>query len=192
MQFLKTKKQLRAEIKQELLSLSEQSRSVLSAEITENVIKMDEWIHSDTIGITISGDIEPNTIKLIKEAWNSKKRVVVPKCHPATKTMTFHEITSFDQLEVVYFGLKEPIEALTKEVKQDEIQLLLVPGLYFTTKGYRLGHGGGYYDRYLETYKGATVALAFPVQFIDKLPIESFDLPVQKIVTTTQVINCHE
>ncbi|MBP1942753.1 5-formyltetrahydrofolate cyclo-ligase [Cytobacillus luteolus] len=189
---MKTKKQLRAEIKDEILSLSEQSRLMLSADITENVVKMDEWIQSDTIGITISGEIEPNTLELIKEAWNSNKRVVVPKCHPATKTMTFHEITSFDQLEVVYFGLKEPIEALTKEVNQDEIQLLFVPGLYFTAKGYRLGHGGGYYDRYLEAYKGTTVALAFPIQFIDELPIESFDLPVNKIVTTTQVINCHE
>ncbi|QOR65528.1 5-formyltetrahydrofolate cyclo-ligase [Cytobacillus suaedae] len=189
---LKTKKQLRAEIKHELLSLSEQSRSRLSAEITENVVKMDEWIQSKTIGITISGEIEPNTTDLIKEAWRSNKRVVVPKCHPTTKTMTFHEITSFDQLEVVYFGLKEPIIDITKEVSQNEIQLLFVPGLFFTIKGFRLGHGGGYYDRYLASYKGTTMSLAFPGQFIDDLPIEPFDLPVQKIVSTHGVINCHE
>lgn len=192
MWLLKTKKQLRAEIKNELLSLTEQSRSILSKNITENVLKLDEWNQSNTIGITISGEIEPDTTALIKEAWRAKKRVVVPKCHPASKGMSFHEITSFDQLEVVYFGLKEPILKVTKEVTQDEIQLLFVPGLYFTTKGFRLGHGGGYYDRYLAAYKGITVALAFPNQFIDELPIESFDLPVHKIVSTDQVINCNE
>jgi 5-formyltetrahydrofolate cyclo-ligase len=191
-QLLKSKKQLRAEIKNELLSLNEQTHSNFSAKITMNVLNMDEWAQAQTIGITISGRLEPDTTALIKEAWRANKTVVVPKCHPANKSMSFHEITSFDQLEVVYYGLKEPILAATKEVKQDEIELLFVPGLYFTTNGYRLGHGGGYYDRYLETYKGKTVALAFPLQLVDELPIEPFDLPVQQIVTTDQVLKCHE
>ena len=106
--------------------------------------------------------------------------------------MTFREITSFSQLEVVYYGLQEPVEEQTSAVIHNEIDLLFVPGLSFETKGYRLGHGGGYYDRYLAQYQGETVSLAFPVQVVDEIPVEPFDIPVQKIVTNKWVIETND
>ena len=67
---------------------------------------------------------------------------------------------------------------------------MFVPGLCFMKNGYRLGYGGGYYDRYLQNYKGMTVSLAFSDQVVDSLPVESFDIPVEKIVLNNQVIEC--
>ncbi|RFB10543.1 5-formyltetrahydrofolate cyclo-ligase [Bacillus sp. HNG] len=185
---MKTKRDLRKEMKETLLSIDRVTLNKWSQEITEHVLSLPEWVNAKTIGITISGEYEVNTKYLIEKAWESKKRVAVPKCHSKTKTMTFREITSFSQLEVVYYGLQEPIEDQTKEVLHNEMDVLFVPGLCFVTNGYRLGHGGGYYDRYLTEYGGNTVSLAFPEQLVEELPVEAFDIPVQKIVTNTKVI----
>ncbi|MFT4412633.1 5-formyltetrahydrofolate cyclo-ligase [Fredinandcohnia humi] len=189
---MRTKREIRNEIKETLLSLDQELYQKWSKEIIEKVISLPEWKNAKTIGITVSGKYEVNTEPLVKTAWETGKKVAVPKCHPLTKTMTFREITNFTQLEVVYYGLKEPIESITVEVPHNKIDLLLVPGLCFTNQGYRLGHGGGYYDRYLTTYRGDTLSLAFPVQLVENFPIEPFDIPVKKLVTPTQVKNCHE
>lgn len=189
---MKNKKELRKEMKEQLQSIEDSLFKNWSNQIVEKVVSTKEWKNATTIGITISGKYEVNTEVLIKKAWQANKRVVVPKCIPETKALVFREITSFSQLEVVFYGLKEPIEDKTNEVNQDEIDLLIVPGLRFTKDGYRLGHGGGYYDRYLSTYNGNTMSLAFDIQMIESLPIEPFDLPVQKLITNGQMINCHE
>lgn len=189
---MKAKQELRKEIKQTLRSIDTGTFASWSENITKQVIHLPEWQNAQTIGITISGEYEVNTEHLIKYAWENNKRIVVPKCHPKTQKMTFREITSFDQLEVVYYGLKEPIEDQTTSVDQGLIDLVVVPGLSFTKQGYRLGHGGGYYDRYLSTYTGQTISLAFPIQIVETLPIEKFDVPVQKLVTPSQVITCDD
>lgn len=186
-----TKKQLRSEMKKKLSLLNEQAYTMQSKKIAENVYRLDEWNHAQVIGLTISGKTEVDTYNLINRAWEENKRVVVPKCYSAEKTMTFREITSFEQLEIVYYGLREPIVNETTEVKQHEIDLLFVPGVCFTKAGFRLGHGGGYYDRYLATFMGETISLVFPIQLIEDIPIEPFDIPVQKIITSEHVINCN-
>jgi len=185
---LKRKQELRKEMKETLRSVDKDTLDKWSKEITDHVLTLPEWVNANTIGITISGEYEVNSKYLIEKAWELKKRVAVPKCHPKTKNMTFREITSYSQLEVVYYGLQEPIEEQTTVVLHNEIDLLFVPGLSFVTNGYRLGHGGGYYDRYLAQYQGVTMSLAFPVQVLDEIPVESFDIPVQKIATNTGII----
>ncbi|MEH7236024.1 5-formyltetrahydrofolate cyclo-ligase [Bacillus sp. JJ1562] len=189
---MKTKQDLRKAIMGTLRSIDKNTLDKWSKEITKQVLSLREWVNAKTIGITISGEYEVNTKYLIEKAWESKKRVAVPKCHPKTKTMSFREITSFSQLEVVYYGLQEPIEEQTREILHNEMDVLIVPGLCFATNGYRLGHGGGYYDRYLTEYKGNTLSLAFPKQLVEKIPLEPFDIPVQKIVTNSKVIDAHD
>jgi len=69
---------------------------------------------------------------------------------------------------------------------------LIVPGLVFNEKGYRIGFGGGFYDRFLADYHGKTVSLAFDFQVMKEIPTESFDLPVQIIITNERVIRTDE
>ena len=113
-----------------------------------------KWAEAKTIGITLSMENEVNTYPIIEKAWKEGKRVVVPKCNKETRTMSFRQISNFDQLETVYMNLREPIPALTEEVNADEIDLQIVPGVAYTERGERIGYGGGYYDRYLVHYKG--------------------------------------
>ena len=62
-----------------------------------------------------------------------------------------------------------------------QIDLIHVPGLVFTTEGYRIGYGGGYYDRYLEHFSGHTLSTTYPCQIQDFIP-EKHDIPVQEVL----------
>lgn len=70
-------------------------------------------------------------------------------------------------------------------VAPHELDILIVPGLAFTSHGERLGYGGGYYDRYMPRCPQARIlALAFPEQMLDSLPTEEHDYPINKILCT--------
>lgn len=186
------KKRLRKEILQRMNALSEEQYTTLSEKIADSLYKQQEWIAAQTIGITLSMEREVNTYAIIEKAWEEGKAIVVPKCNRETRTMTFRQITNFEQLETVYMNLREPDPSITEEVSAEEIDLLLVPGVAFTRKGERVGYGGGYYDRYLVNYKGKTLSLVFDFQIVSHIPVEPFDKTVQKIITEKETISILE
>ncbi|KMP25108.1 5-formyltetrahydrofolate cyclo-ligase [Bacillus albus] len=177
------KVRLRKRIIEHMNSLSEERYTTLSEQIACSLYAQKEWTEAKTIGITLSMENEVNTYPIIKKAWEEGKKVVVPKCNKGTRTMSFRQISNFDQLETVYMNLREPIPALTGEVNADEIDLQIVPGVAYTARGERIGYGGGYYDRYLVHYKGKTLSLAYSFQMVDHIPVEPFDKNVEKIIT---------
>ncbi|MBO1579134.1 5-formyltetrahydrofolate cyclo-ligase [Bacillus sp. XF8] len=182
------KVRLRKKIVEQMNSLSKEQHKTLSEQIVFSLYEQKEWRESETIGITLSMEHEVNTYVIIEQAWREGKKVVVPKCNRETRTMTFRQITNFDQLETVYMSLREPIPALTVEAEANEIDLLFVPGVAYTRRGERIGYGGGYYDRYLVQYEGKTLSLAFGFQIVSYIPTESFDQNVQKIITEKETI----
>ncbi len=182
------KKELRLQIKKMLQSLSKMEYEQQSFEIARNLYEQEEWKQAKMIGITISISSEVNTYPIIRRAWLEGKSIAVPKCFPKENVMHFYELKAFTQLENVFRDLYEPNLNITTLVKPNEMDCLIVPGLAFNKSGYRLGFGGGYYDRYLVQYNGPTVSLAFDCQIIEDIPKESHDLPVSKIITNKDVI----
>ncbi|ANU11174.1 5-formyltetrahydrofolate cyclo-ligase [Planococcus antarcticus DSM 14505] len=146
------------------------------------------FVEADTIGMTLSAFPEVDTFRLLEICWAAGKKVATPKCHPASRGMDFRVIEHKDQLEVVYMKLQEPIVSTTTYVKPNAIDLLIVPGVVFSKQGFRIGFGGGYYDRFLANYTGATRSLAFDRQIAESIPVESHDLPVQGIYTESGFI----
>ncbi|PJN90883.1 5-formyltetrahydrofolate cyclo-ligase [Bacillus sp. mrc49] len=181
------KKRLRQEVKSLLMGVTDGEHEEGSNKIAENLFSLEEWKKAKTIGITISIHPEVPTERIIEQAWSEGKEVAVPKCDPDKKTMQFKKISSFNELESVYHGLLEPV-AETAKVTKSEMDVLIVPGLAFTKEGFRLGFGGGYYDRYLPGFKGITVALAYELQLVDELPIEMHDMAVCKLITPSKVL----
>lgn len=169
----------------DLLEHQQKSDKIHKKLLVEESIKK-----AQVIGITLSSFPEVDTWGLIEELWKRGKRVVVPKCEPLTRGMTFYEIESFGQLEVVYMKLNEPIPNVTKKIEALLIGVLIVPGIVFNKKGYRIGFGGGYYDRFLSGYDGITIALAFNNQIVEEVPVERYDLPVDYILTEVTRIEC--
>lgn len=185
---MNNKKSIRTEVREVLSQITKQTYEDYSYTIACQLFKEQEWKQAQVVGVTVSKYPEVDTYQIIRKAWETGKQVVVPKCIPAEKKLVFRTITEFSQLECVFHGLLEPIEALTKAVKPGEIDLLIVPGLAYTREGCRIGFGGGYYDRYLPHFSGHTLSLAFPEQLIPHFPADEHDIPVQKIITVNEVI----
>lgn len=187
--YMSDKNLIRKEMKESLALLSKPIYEHYSSKIANTLYKDDDWQKAKVIGITISKKPEVDTYPIIRRAWEEGKEVAVPKCYPKTKTLSFRKITEFSQLESVFYGLLEPIIEQTTEIMPEDIALLFVPGLAYTRNGFRLGFGGGYYDRYLTEYNGKTLSLAFNSQIIPCFQIEEHDIPVSKIITNDEVIN---
>ncbi|WP_404453017.1 5-formyltetrahydrofolate cyclo-ligase [Virgibacillus necropolis] len=177
------KPQLRNKAITYLKSLSDNEKQSIEEKITYQLIHSDIWKKASSIGITISQGFEWNTKAIIDAAWKEHKQVSVPKCNPVNKELIFYQLDSYDQLEVVYYNLKEPNPDISQATDKDRIDLLIVPGLLFDSNGYRVGFGGGYYDRFLTDFPNSTISLVSNNQIVQELPKEKFDLPVKYIVT---------
>lgn len=154
-----------------------------SNKIIDFLLEDPAFQEATVIGTTISAFPEVDTRKLLEKCWSAGKKTAVPKCDPITRAMSFRLVDNMSQLETVYMKLKEPIVELTDEVGPGQIELLIVPGVVFAKDGYRIGFGGGYYDRYLTRYTGPTRSLAFSEQLVESVPVEPHDLPVQRVYT---------
>lgn len=183
-----SKQLLRKKIIEYLSKLPKDERGTIEKKLHDQIIEQPFWKDAHTIGITVSQNIEWDTYNIIETAWKQGKKVAVPKCDPKLKQLHFYVITSFDQLEIAHFNIKEPIPSKTEEIHYDEMDLLVVPGLVFDQRGYRVGFGGGYYDRFLTKYNKETVSIISSEQLTEKIPTEAFDLPVRNIITEKEVI----
>ncbi len=184
------KKQMRLYIKKKLSTLVKTEYEQRCHRITQLLYALPEWRQSNVVALTVSAPFEVDTWSIIRHAWMNGKKVCVPKCEPLTKEMQFYLLSDFQELEKVYAGIYEPIIDKTSAISCECIDFMIVPGLLFNKNGYRIGFGGGYYDRFLPNFTGYTVSLAFSFQLSDDIPVEVHDLPVQKIVTDEFVIKC--
>ena len=177
------KRQIRQEIRAMLAHIDENELHNRSMAIFQRLIDMRQWREAKTIGIYVSFGKEVLTSPIIEYGWSIGKRIAVPKANISTKAMHFYEITSFSQLEKTTLKLQEPLVSECKYVASEEIDLLIVPGLAFTEDGYRLGYGGGFYDRYLPTFHGKTCALTLQAQMVANIPVDKYDQAVQTVLT---------
>lgn len=183
-----TKSELRKSAISELKNIDIQEKKAVEQNLTEQLVQSDFWICAETIGITISQNFEWNTRPIIEAAWDAGKKVCVPKCQPSKKLLTFYKFESYDQLETVYYNLLEPKPREDLRVVPSEIDLLIVPGVLFDRRGFRIGFGGGYYDRFLSHFPNNSIALASSKQVIDQLPTDAYDQPVQHLITERGLI----
>ncbi|RXI99451.1 5-formyltetrahydrofolate cyclo-ligase [Anaerobacillus alkaliphilus] len=175
----------RNKMKQRLLEMTDTEFLAFSENIKDKLLESTEWIEAKTVGITISTGREVDTKGIIEEGWRQQKRIVVPKCYPSRKEIKFYEITSYTELEDSFYSLKEPITNIAPLVSKEEIDLLIVPGIIFDKRGFRIGYGGGYYDRFLSNYQNKTLSLAFDFQIVNDIPTETHDIAVGKIIHNT-------
>lgn len=110
------------------------------------------------------------------------KRFFFPYCVEGYK-LSFHHVTDPEaQLSVGKYGILTPSKELP-QLFPSEVELIIVPGVAFTTDGWRLGYGGGYYDRYLpHCPKARTLALAFEEQIVAALPTDTYDRKIDYLL----------
>jgi len=184
------KKQIRIEMIDTLKNMDLKKYNHSSQIIKDHFVASKAYTDARVIAITISRFPEVDTRPIIEDAWEQGKTIVVPRCIPKTRDMDFRIINSFKDLETVYIDLLEPIVAETKSIEKEQIDIQIVPGVVFSEKGYRIGFGGGYYDRYLEGFQGEMISLAFEAQTGKIIPVENHDIPVEKIITENGMVHC--
>jgi len=172
------KSELRKQVLQEMKALPRQQKQPMDQALTHQFLKHPFYQEAKVIATYLSFPHEFQTQGLIEQALKDGKRVLTPKTYPKGR-MDF-VVYDPQQLVKTSFGLLEPQGDL-EVVDVSQIDLIHVPGLAFTTEGYRIGYGGGYYDRYLEQFSGHTLSTVYPCQIRDFIP-EDHDIPVQEVL----------
>ena len=172
------KAELRKKILQEMKALSQEQKQAMDQALTDQFLKHPFYQEAKLIASYLSFPHEFQTQELIEQALRDCKKVLIPKTYPKGR-MDF-VVYDPQQLVKTSFGLLEPQGDL-EVVDVSQIDLIHVPGLAFTTEGYRIGYGGGYYDRYLKHFSGNTLSTVYPCQIRDFIP-EDHDIPVQEVL----------
>ena len=172
------KAELRKKILQEMKALSQEQKQAMDRVLTERFLQHPFYQEAKTIATYLSFPHEFQTQALIERVLKDGKKVLIPKTYPKGR-MEF-VVYNPQQLVKTSFGLLEPQGDL-EVVEPSQIDLIHVPGLAFTTEGYRIGYGGGYYDRYLEHFAGHTMSTIYPCQ-VQEFNSENHDIPVQEVL----------
>lgn len=172
-------------------ALSEQERSVLDDRITQKLLATSEYAEATTVLTYVSVLSEVSTRMFIEYALRDGKTVAVPRCLPGY-CLEFVAIASLEQLVAASFNLLEPakeLPAVTEDQKNNSI--CIVPALLVDAKGYRLGYGAGFYDRFLSTYSGKKICLAYQQNLSrTMLPHTALDVAVDMVITESEVLTC--
>jgi 5-formyltetrahydrofolate cyclo-ligase len=184
------KKQFRASALRSRDALAEADRSKKSRLIMERLSGMPAAGDARTWFVYVSFASEVDTRGLIRRLLAEGKAVCVPSVDRASKVMTPSRIASLERdLAPGCFGIPEPAPGCLHPVKKSEIDIVIVPGAAFSTDGFRIGYGGGYYDRFLKDCPAASIGLAFEIQVFGRVPHDvQRDMPVGCIVTENRII----
>jgi len=172
------KAELRKQVLQEMKAIPREQKQAIDQALTEGLLQHPFYQETNTIATYLSFPHEFQTQGLIEQALKNGKKVLIPKTYPKGR-MDF-VVYNPQQLVKTSFGLLEPQGDL-EVVDASQIDLIHVPGLAFTREGYRIGYGGGYYDRYLKHFTGHTLSTVYPCQIRDFIP-EDHDIPVQEVL----------
>ena len=135
---------------------------------------------ADTVMAFYGTGREPDTLPLLRALLEKGKRVALPVCLPR-RGMEARQLLDPDRLVPNRYGIPEP-DRSCPAVDKREIAVALIPNLMVDRDGYRLGWGGGYYDRWLADYPGFTVCICRRGRLVEHMPREEFDIPVKLVL----------
>ena len=185
------KQKIRKIAKTVLMNLTKESRKLQETQVIRYLSEIPQWKEAKIIALTKSMEIEFSTKNIVTLARSQGKQIVVPITF-SNRQMRFAYWNPQTEFRKNPFGIEEPIDPIW--VNEEEIDLVIVPGLAYSKKGERLGFGGGYYDCFLSQGEYDTVSLAYMEQVYETAlwDVEKFDIPVEWVITTEGVIHVNE
>ena len=155
--------------------------------ITKNLLSLPEYKEAKCVFAFYGVDWELNTVPFIEDALAQGKKVALPLCF-GKGVMEARQITSVDELtQGRYKGIPEPASD-TPLVEKSEIDFALVPCVCADRNRFRLGHGGGYYDRYLAERGFFAVTVTRNAVLMDAVPRDEYDERCDCVITETEII----
>lgn len=174
------KKQMRKEVSAALKALPEAYKTAASREICEAVLASHEYREARRVFLYIAMQTEPDTAEIIRQALRDGKTVCVPKCI-GKHDMLAVRIRSADDLVPGAYGIPEPADC-SETLEAEELDLILVPCVSASRDGRRLGHGAGYYDRFLEGGADKTLCLCYRKAMREDVPTDENDVCMRRVV----------
>lgn len=150
-------------------------------ELVEQFLALPQVEQAETVMLFCGVGRELDTMPVLEALLTRGKRVAYPVCLPE-RQMEARAVAGPEQLVPGAFGIPAPGEDCPVVDKRD-IGLVLVPCIMCDREGYRLGYGGGYYDRWLADFEGYTVCICPVERLADRLPRDGFDVPVDLVLT---------
>lgn len=186
---LDAKKQLRAQAHANRGNQKDKDR--LSRRICRTLGELPEYAQAATVMFYVDVRDEVRTREFLTAALGQDKRIVVPYC--VGSRLELFLLEDLDELAVDTFGLLEPKPELrsrgNRKIAPPQLDLIVVPGVAFDTRGGRLGHGKGFYDGLLCQVRADTmlVGLAFECQLFPEIPMMPHDVYMNRIITEKAV-----
>jgi 5-formyltetrahydrofolate cyclo-ligase len=175
---------IRKALRDKLAAMTETERHAKSVAASSLLSASPEFAAARVVMLFLSTPQEIDTAPIALRAWQAGKTVVVPKVSWNQRRMLPVEISSLTTgFTSTGPGIREPIAG--QPVPVEFIDLVIVPGLGFTGKGYRIGRGMGFYDRFLaqSEFIGLSCGLSFEDQIMPELPVLEHDVPLSMLVT---------
>ena len=175
------KRVLRKKLKALEQSLSADYRESSERVIVASLLSMEAYRNAESVCCFVGTGYEIDTRPLLRDAFSNGKRVSVPRCI-GRGVMDMRRIASLDELTPGMMGILEP-SADAGIMEASEIDFLIVPCLACDRRGNRLGRGGGYYDRFLSRYDGASVLICREALLQVSVPMERYDFPIPLVLS---------
>ncbi len=181
------KKEKRAAVREKARGLTADYRARASADIVTRLILYPYFQQVKNIFCYVSMEGEPDTRNIIETAWSMGKKIYVPKCAEGN-TMKAVQIRDYDDLEPGTMGILEPKDGLP-EIDAYKLDLAVIPCVSADPSGHRLGHGAGYYDRFLKGQKMYKFCLCFEELLSQDIPVTAEDVLMDRVITENRIYN---
>ena len=176
-----SKDALRRQVRAQLSQLPEPAQRQEDDALFAAFLSRPEVVRAKTLFLFYGVGAEPETARLFPPLLEQGKVIGLPRMLSG-RGMQVHRYLPDRPLVPHPFGIPEP-DGEAPVLAPEDIDLVLVPALCYDRRGFRLGMGGGYYDRWLEHYHGATVGLCRQGLLYDHLPVLPHDRPVDLVIT---------
>ncbi len=172
--------------------ITTEARESQSIMMSDRLTRLDVYNNALSILAFVSFGTEINTKSIIEKSWSQNKIIACPITDNKHKNLSFREALDWNDFEIGYSGILEPKDSCRK-IDISTFDLILVPGMAFDTYGFRMGYGGGFYDRILPNINSNSTILspAFDDQVFDTIPHCKHDQQIDMIVTDKRVIYCN-
>lgn len=184
------KKEFRKIASEKRNSIPSTERDFCSEKIFKTLVQLPLYQKANRIFLYLSFRSEVDTYAILKHSLQQKKEVYAPITLTETKELLCCRVTNPNtDFQKDVYGIDTPIYSSDKIISPKKIDLVLVPGLAFDKKKYRMGYGGGFYDRFLPKLSpnAITVGLAFSAQIYPSIPIEEYDSKLNYILTEASI-----
>jgi len=176
-----TKVELRKSLREEILALPDGYIADSNRGVSLCVTSLKEFVDARNIMIYYSVEREPDTLLIANAALSAGKTVAFPYCL-RDGIMQARIVRNLSELRPAVLGIPAPQDTAAI-IAPEELDLVIVPALTYDRSGYRIGYGGGYYDRFLRKIFAHTVGLARQRLVKDELPKEPHDIAVKTVIT---------